>query len=31
LPQLWLFWIAPIIGGALGGFAYRTLFGDARR
>jgi aquaporin Z len=31
LPQLWLFWIAPIIGGALGGVAYRMLFGDARR
>jgi len=31
LSQLWLFWVAPIIGGALGGFAYRALFGDARR
>ena len=31
LSQLWLFWIAPIIGGALGGFTYRALFGDARR
>ncbi len=31
LSQLWLFWVAPIIGGALGGFAYRALFGDAKR
>jgi aquaporin Z len=27
LPQLWLFWLAPILGGTLGGFAYRALFG----
>jgi aquaporin Z len=25
LQQLWLFWVAPIIGGLLGGFAYRQL------
>src|SRR5271155_5304617 len=25
LSQLWLFWVAPLIGGALGGFAYRWL------
>jgi aquaporin Z len=25
LGQLWLFWVAPLVGGALGGFAYRTL------
>jgi aquaporin Z len=31
LSQLWLFWVAPIVGGALGGFAYRALFGDVRR
>ena len=37
LQQLWLFWLAPIIGGALGGFAYTWLgmqkpeiTGDAR-
>ncbi len=29
--QLWLFWLAPLVGGALGGFAYRALFGDGRR
>ena len=28
LAQLWLFWVAPIIGGALGGFAYRSLLGE---
>jgi aquaporin Z len=26
LSQLWLFWIAPIIGGALGGVVFRALF-----
>ncbi len=25
LQQLWLFWVAPLIGGALGGFIYRSL------
>jgi aquaporin Z len=25
LAQLWLFWIAPLIGGALGGLAYKAL------
>jgi aquaporin Z len=37
LQQLWLFWLAPIIGGALGGFVYTWLgmqkpeiTGDAR-
>ena len=25
LSQLWLFWVAPIIGGVLGGLAYRSL------
>jgi aquaporin Z len=29
--QLWLFWLAPLVGGALGGLAYRALFGDGRR
>jgi len=26
LSQLWMFWVAPIIGGALGGGIYRALF-----
>ena len=25
LEQLWLFWVAPIIGGVLGGFGYKAL------
>jgi len=28
IAQLWMFWVAPIIGGALGGGVYRALFGD---
>ena len=28
LSQLWLFWIAPIVGSVLAGFAYRGLFGE---
>src|ERR1700729_2339490 len=28
LQQLWLFWVAPLIGGSLGGGIYRTLFGE---
>ncbi len=26
LSQLWLFWVAPLIGGALGGLVYSLLF-----
>ena len=26
IAQLWLFWVAPIVGGALGGIAYKALF-----
>src|SRR5271167_1916860 len=26
LSQLWLFWVAPILGGAVGGFLFSTLF-----
>jgi len=29
LSQLWLFWVAPIIGGALGGAVYRWLSSDS--
>ena len=28
LAQLWLFWVAPIAGGALAGVAYPALFGE---
>jgi aquaporin Z len=28
VQQLWLFWIAPIIGGILGGVVYRWLGGE---
>ena len=28
LSQLWLFWVAPIVGGVLGGVVYRALFGE---
>jgi aquaporin Z len=30
LSQLWLFWVAPILGGILAGFCYRGLFGENR-
>jgi len=30
LSQLWLFWVAPIIGGALGGVVYRALAGNGK-
>jgi len=26
IQQLWLFWVAPIIGGAIAGFVYNGLF-----
>ncbi len=28
LTQLWLFWIAPMVGGILGAFAYKAVAGD---
>jgi len=28
VKQLWLFWVAPLIGGILGGAIYRFLFGE---
>jgi len=27
LPQLWLFWVAPILGGVLGALTYRGILG----
>jgi aquaporin Z len=29
LKQLWMFWAAPLIGGIIGGLAYRALFEEA--
>jgi aquaporin Z len=29
IQQLWMFWVAPLIGGALGGGIYRALFSEA--
>src|SRR5579871_2873180 len=31
LQQLWLFWVAPLIGGALGGVVYSVVFGEQVR
>ena len=28
LQQLWMFWVAPLLGGAVGGGIYRMLFGE---
>jgi len=28
LQQLWMFWVAPLLGGALGGGLYRALFAE---
>lgn len=28
LSQLWLFWVAPLVGGALGGIVYRAVAGQ---
>jgi aquaporin Z len=28
LSQLWLFWLAPLVGGVIGGAVYRALFGE---
>ena len=30
LSQLWLFWVAPILGAIFAGYAYRSLFGEDR-
>ncbi|MFA7647293.1 MAG: aquaporin Z [Phenylobacterium sp.] len=29
LQQLWVFWLAPLVGGAIGGIGYRVLFVDS--
>lgn len=29
VAQLWLFWVAPILGGAIGGGLYNALFGES--
>jgi aquaporin Z len=31
LSQLWLFWLAPIVGAALAGFVYPLIAGDERK
>lgn len=31
LQQLWMFWVAPLIGGALGGGIYHALFDEPKR
>lgn len=30
LEQLWLFWVAPLIGGVLGGLLYHSLFAEEK-
>ena len=30
LGQLWMFWVAPILGGVLGGLVYHALAGDGK-
>ncbi|WP_119391604.1 aquaporin Z [Taklimakanibacter lacteus] len=30
LQQLWLFWVAPLIGGALGGLVYKALLSEEK-
>jgi aquaporin Z len=29
VAQLWMFWVAPILGGAIGGGVYNALFGES--
>jgi len=31
IAQLWLFWVAPLIGAGLAGVVYRWLAGDGTR
>jgi aquaporin Z len=30
IQQLWLFWVAPIVGAVLGGVTYRSVSGDKK-
>ncbi len=30
LAQLWLFWVAPLVGAVIGGFAYKWLGGEVK-
>ena len=30
LSQLWLFWVAPIVGAVIGSLAYKTIAGDRK-
>lgn len=30
LQQLWMFWLAPIVGGMIGGFVYKVMGADGR-
>jgi aquaporin Z len=30
LQQLWLFWVVPLLGGLLGGWVYKFIFGDGK-
>jgi aquaporin Z len=31
VSQLWLFWVAPLVGAAIAGIAYRVLFDNRER
>src|SRR6202008_3956872 len=31
LQQLWMFWVAPLIGGVIGGLIYKFLFAERLR
>jgi aquaporin Z len=30
IQQLWLFWVAPIVGGIAAAFTYNALFGESK-
>jgi len=31
LAQLWLFWVAPLIGAVIAGFLYKTCFEQTKQ